>query len=111
LTFRMQFRSRIIEVDVRRVADASARDNERAEAIAPGEQRVTYRLLEGEPIRTSHHGEPLELRPGDPVTLDVPALPRPAPVTQPRSRTPAVGTCAAPAPSYRVHPTDHRAST
>jgi alpha,alpha-trehalose phosphorylase len=84
LTFRMRFRSRVVQVDVRRVTDSGSDD-----AIDSGDQRVTYRLLDGETIQTSHHGEPLELRPGHPVTVDVPALRQPPPVSQPSGRTPA----------------------
>jgi alpha,alpha-trehalose phosphorylase len=82
LAFRMRFAGRIIEVEILRAAESVA-DTDGSEVITPGEQTATYRLLEGEAFGTRHHGEPVDLRPDEPVTLDVPALARPAPVTQP----------------------------
>jgi alpha,alpha-trehalose phosphorylase len=70
LAFRITFRRRLLEV----AADRS---------------RVTYRLLEGEPLEIAHGGERLTLRAGTPVVrpaLPVPDLPRPA---QPPGREPA----------------------
>jgi alpha,alpha-trehalose phosphorylase len=88
LAFRMRFAGRIIEVEVRRAADALGSDAPEGTVIAAGEQAATYRLLEGEALQTSHHGEPVELRPGESVTLDVPVLAGVAPVTQPAGRHP-----------------------
>uniref|UniRef100_UPI003221F1E0 glycosyl hydrolase family 65 protein n=1 Tax=Intrasporangium sp. TaxID=1925024 RepID=UPI003221F1E0 len=87
LSFCMRFAGRVIDVEVRRMAASGAGPD--APAIADGEQSVTYRLGEGEELQTSHHGEPILLRPGQPVTLPVPALARVAPVTQPAGRRPA----------------------
>ena len=89
LVFRMRFAARVIEVEVRRVMDPAAAESGGSEVIAAGEQRATYRLLEGEALQTRHHGEPVELRPGQPVTLDVPAVARVASVSQPAGRKPA----------------------
>jgi alpha,alpha-trehalose phosphorylase len=87
LAFRMRFAGRLIEVEIRRAGKPRA-DAEGPEAIAAGEQTATYRLLEGEALQTRHHGEPVDVRPGQPVTIDVPALARAAPVTQPAGRHP-----------------------
>jgi alpha,alpha-trehalose phosphorylase len=47
-----------------------------------------YELLHGEALEISHHGEPLTIEPGAPVTREVPAAPqRPAP-EQPPGRSP-----------------------
>lgn len=88
LVFRMRFATRVIEVEVRRVRDRAA-EAEGSPVIAAGEQRATYRLLEGPALSTRHHGEPVELRAGRPVTLDVPALTEVTPVSQPPGRQPA----------------------
>jgi alpha,alpha-trehalose phosphorylase len=89
LAFRMRFAGRVIEVEVRRAVDSPVvADSDASQVIAAGEQAATYRLLEGDALQTRHHGEPVDLRPGEPVTLDVPALARVAPVTQPAGRHP-----------------------
>jgi alpha,alpha-trehalose phosphorylase len=68
LAFRLVFRARRLKVEV------TKRD-------------ATYTLLEGEPLRTAHHGESLELS-ADAVTREIPPAPeRPAP-TQPPGRAP-----------------------
>ncbi|HZV49617.1 MAG TPA: glycosyl hydrolase family 65 protein [Candidatus Dormibacteraeota bacterium] len=70
LAFRITFQRRLLEV-------------------AADREQVTYRLLEGEPLRIVHDGEPLLVTTGAPVTrpaLPVPDLPRPA---QPPGREPA----------------------
>jgi alpha,alpha-trehalose phosphorylase len=89
LVFRMRFAARVIEVAVSRVLEPVAAEAAGSEVIAAGEQRATYRLLEGEGLQTRHHGEPVDLQPGRPVTLDVPAMARVAPVSQPAGRAPA----------------------
>lgn len=86
LAFCLRYRGRIIDVEVRRASGRSAAAPGDWHAIAAGEQTATYRLHEGEPLRTTHHGHSIELRPGEEVTLDVPTLARPAPVSQPVGR-------------------------
>ncbi|MCX6467447.1 MAG: glycoside hydrolase family 65 protein [Pseudonocardiales bacterium] len=46
-----------------------------------------YQLVDGPPMRLSHHGEPLALA-GDPVTRPIPELERVEPVEQPFGRAP-----------------------
>jgi alpha,alpha-trehalose phosphorylase len=89
LVFRMRFAARVIEVELRRVMGSAVAQSRGTDVIAAGEQRATYRLLEGDAMRTRHHGEPVELRPGHPLTLDVPAVARVASVSQPPGREPA----------------------
>jgi alpha,alpha-trehalose phosphorylase len=79
----MRVRGCVVEVEVQRAAESAG-----GRAIASGEQRVTYRLLEGDELRTCHHGEPVELRAGDSVTLDVRAMSGVEPVSQPPGREP-----------------------
>jgi alpha,alpha-trehalose phosphorylase len=70
LRFRLVFRGRRLHVDV------TKRD-------------ATYTLREGEPLRIAHHGRPLDLTAGNPVTEPIPPFterPRPS---QPRGREPA----------------------
>jgi alpha,alpha-trehalose phosphorylase len=78
LRFRMNFRSRTLLVDVHR--QGSANDD--------GAQAVTYRLLAGDPLETTHHGSPVHLEAARDVTVQVPDLPAPDPVTQPSGRAP-----------------------
>jgi len=69
LSFRIVFRGRRLLVEV-----------------AHG--HATYTLLEGEPLDLEHHGRPMTVRPGEPVTEPVPPqreLPRPS---QPAGREP-----------------------
>jgi alpha,alpha-trehalose phosphorylase len=71
LTFRMVFRGSRLLVEVR--ADAA-----------------TYTLLDGPELRTAHHGEPIVVAPGAPVTRAVPPVPiELVPVRQPAGRAPA----------------------
>ncbi len=70
LRFRLSFRARLLEVDVRRL-------------------QATYSLLQGEALQIAHHGEGLTVTPGEPLRRPVPALhPGPAP-SQPPGRAPA----------------------
>ncbi len=78
LAFRMRFAGRVVEVEAQR-GDAGGGD---------GEQVVTYRLLEGPALRTTHHGEPVLLDVGRPVSCAVPSLAAPEPVNQPPGRAP-----------------------
>ena len=57
--------------------------------VAVDGNEAVYTLLDGPPLRISHHGEPVELSSESPVALDVPpVVPRPAP-KQPPGRAPA----------------------
>jgi len=80
LCFRMTYSGRVVLVDIGRdtaVGDAASRP-----------EQVTYRLLDGERIRTWHHGEAIDLQVGSPVTRPVPPPPEVAPVHQPAGRAP-----------------------
>ncbi|GDY32854.1 glycoside hydrolase family 65 protein [Gandjariella thermophila] len=50
---------------------------------------VTYQLVRGEPVHTSHHGEAIALKEGEPVTLPIPPAPQHVPPRQPAGRAPA----------------------
>ncbi|MFL6133905.1 MAG: glycoside hydrolase family 65 protein [Nocardioidaceae bacterium] len=76
LRFRLMFNDRTLMVDVHRSqSDAAA-------------EAVTYRLLVGDPVETSHHGTPVRLVVDRDVTLSVPPPPSVDPVTQPPGRAP-----------------------
>ncbi len=49
---------------------------------------VTYQLFRGEPVHTSHHGKPITLAEGNPVTLPIPPPPQNPPTHQPAGRAP-----------------------
>ncbi len=69
LAFRISFRGRRLEIDVLQT-------------------EVRYTVHEGSPLEIHHHGEPIELSLGVPVTRSIPPpVSRPAP-TQPRGRAP-----------------------
>ncbi len=69
LAFRISFRGRRLEIDVLQT-------------------EVRYTVHEGSPLEIHHHGEPIELSVGVPVTRAIPPpVSRPAP-TQPRGRAP-----------------------
>jgi alpha,alpha-trehalose phosphorylase len=52
------------------------------------QHNARYRLLAGGEVRTSHHGEPITIAPGEPVTRPIPPAPQhPAP-SQPAGRAP-----------------------
>jgi alpha,alpha-trehalose phosphorylase len=55
-------------------------------AVTP--ESATYRLLYGDPLETSHHGDPVTVSADAPVTLPIPPLTAPEPVTHPIGRTP-----------------------
>jgi alpha,alpha-trehalose phosphorylase len=78
LRFRLLFRGRTLLVDVHRAG--AGQD--------PGVQAVTYRLLAGDPLVTSHHGSALRLEVGPDVTLPIPPPPTVDPVAQPAGRAP-----------------------
>jgi alpha,alpha-trehalose phosphorylase len=69
LTFKLRYRGRTLEVTVTH-------------------EQATYALLDGEPVRLSHHGEAFEVHRAHPVTRPIPAPPRNAPVHQPPGRAP-----------------------
>jgi alpha,alpha-trehalose phosphorylase len=75
LRFRLTFRGRTLLVDVHRVPD-----DESVEA--------TYRLLDGDPLESSHHGTAVRFEAGRDVTLPVPPPPAVTPVSQPAGRAP-----------------------
>lgn len=54
--------------------------------VEPG--AVTYRIVAGGALRTRHHGVPLVVEPGLPVTLSTPDAPEPPALSQPASRAP-----------------------
>lgn len=64
LSFRMCFRDTRFAVEV--TADSAS-----------------YRLIAGDELPVAHHGEPLVIGPGDPVTMPIPAAPDREPVHQP----------------------------
>jgi len=67
--FRMCYRGSRFAVDIDRTA-------------------ATYRLIAGADVKTAHHGEPITVAAGDPVTRPIPPAPeRPKP-TQPDGRAP-----------------------
>jgi alpha,alpha-trehalose phosphorylase len=68
LAFRLRFRGRMIQVEVR-------------------DHHSVYRLLEGEPLTVLHFGEEIELG-SEPVERQAPPLPEVEPVTQPAGREP-----------------------
>nr|MDQ3988643.1 family 65 glycosyl hydrolase [Actinomycetota bacterium] len=50
---------------------------------------ATYRLLSGDPLDLAHHGEPIRVALGAPVTRPVPPSPRLPPLIHPAGRAPA----------------------
>ena len=70
LAFRLVFRGRLIEVEVKH-------------------EQATYKLLDGEPIELTHHGDAVTIGPDEPLTCSIPPPPeRPTP-RQPEGRAPA----------------------
>ncbi|RKT54058.1 glycoside hydrolase family 65 protein [Saccharothrix australiensis] len=70
MAFRMSFRGTRFSVSVTR-------------------DEATYRIVSGGPLRTAHHGTPIEVGPDEPVSLPVPDPPTPPEVRQPAGRAPA----------------------
>ena len=69
LAFRISFRARRLEIEVRQT-------------------EVTYTVLDGSPLEIDHHGEAVKISSGAPVTRAIPALVAPTAPTQPHGRTP-----------------------
>ena len=80
ICFRMTFAGRVLLVDIR---------HEESDDDRPGRGGlVTYRLLSGDAVRTWHHGEAVDLKPGAAVTRPIPSPPVVADVHQPAGRAP-----------------------
>ncbi|HLJ08888.1 MAG TPA: glycosyl hydrolase family 65 protein [Acidimicrobiia bacterium] len=71
LVFRLTFRGSLLKVEV-------------------SGDRAIYTLVSGPPLTTTHHGHPLTVAPGPPVTLGIPAAPARSRPEQPPGRAPAV---------------------
>lgn len=69
LSFHMIFKGRCLNVTMKR-------------------DDATYQLLYGEPLETSHHGEPITVTSDVELTMPIPPAPNPLPVTQPYGRPP-----------------------
>ena len=52
-------------------------------------ERATYTLLDGPALEITHHDQTATIGPDEPVTLDIPPVPRREPPTQPAGRVPA----------------------
>ncbi|MEU3415811.1 glycosyl hydrolase family 65 protein [Streptomyces sp. NPDC006658] len=72
LAFHVGFRGRRLRVDI-------------------GADKVTYELLDGEPLTLRHHGEPLTVTTDEPAVRPVPPVVRRATPAQPRHRAPTAG--------------------
>ncbi|WP_318199904.1 glycoside hydrolase family 65 protein [Streptomyces sp. SCL15-4] len=72
LAFHVGFRGRRLRVDI-------------------GADKVTYALLDGEPLTLRHHGEPLTVTTDEPAVRPVPPVVRRATPAQPRHRAPTAG--------------------
>jgi alpha,alpha-trehalose phosphorylase len=70
LAFRLTFNGRLIKVEV-------------------DHRQARYTLRDGAPLEISHHGDPLTIAPGQPVTRKIPPAPRREPPKQPPGRAPA----------------------
>jgi alpha,alpha-trehalose phosphorylase len=70
LAFRLCFRGRRLSVQVEQT-------------------QATYAIVSGEPLELVHHGRPLTVVAGEPVTVDVPPAPARDRPRQPRGRAPA----------------------
>ncbi|MDP8937125.1 MAG: family 65 glycosyl hydrolase [Actinomycetota bacterium] len=62
---------------------------DRSVRVAATATEATYRLRKGEPLEVTHHGEPLLLMPGEPVSRSIPACPSVPRPPQPPGRAPA----------------------
>lgn len=97
LRFHIRRGEEVLAVDITRSAN-TAQATESAQATADtGEAegsrganstQATYELIAGTELHTTHHGEEVHVRAGQPVTLAVPDLPEVAAVRQPSGRAP-----------------------
>ncbi len=69
LTFRLSYRRRAIEVAI-------------------DHQHASYRLLHGQPLAVTHHGQPITVSTGKPVSRPIPPPPPREPPSQPAGRAP-----------------------
>lgn len=70
IAFRMRYRGRHLAVEVT-------------------QEQAGYRLLDGEPLPAAHHGEPITVTTGEPVTRPIPPAPPTGEPRQPIHRAPA----------------------
>ncbi|GAA0207334.1 glycosyl hydrolase family 65 protein [Saccharothrix mutabilis subsp. mutabilis] len=56
--------------------------------VTVGREEATYRIVSGGALRTEHHGKPIVVEPGTPLTLPIPEPPTPPEVRQPHGREP-----------------------
>ncbi|MBB5960222.1 alpha,alpha-trehalose phosphorylase [Saccharothrix tamanrassetensis] len=57
-------------------------------AVSITRNEATYRIVSGDALHTAHHGEPIVVEPGNPVTLPIPDPPTPPEIRQPANRVP-----------------------
>jgi alpha,alpha-trehalose phosphorylase len=57
-------------------------------AVSIDQSTATYALISGPPLDTAHHGDPIKIAAGEPVSRPIPAPPRPPDVSQPAGRSP-----------------------
>jgi alpha,alpha-trehalose phosphorylase len=57
-------------------------------AVEIHQDSATYRLVSGAPVHTAHHGDPLTINAGEPVTRPIPPAPRSPTPKQPHGRAP-----------------------
>ena len=70
LSFKLRIRESTLKVDISKT-------------------EVTYTLERGDGLRIEHYGEELAVVPNEPVTLQLPEIPTPEPVKQPKGRAPS----------------------
>jgi len=59
-------------------------------SIEATKTQATYTLLDGKPLELTHHGKPITVATGSPVTEEIPAAEAAGPMpTQPKGRAPA----------------------
>src|SRR5699024_11690581 len=91
LRFHIRRGEEVLAVDITR----SANNTQAYEGGQPSKDsrganstQATYELIAGTELHTTHHGEEVHVRAGQPVTLAVPDLPDVAAVRQPAGRAP-----------------------
>ncbi|CAM3747508.1 glycoside hydrolase family 65 protein [Occultella aeris] len=75
IAFQLTYGGNVLRVSIRRDGDTGA-------------EEATYEVEAGPGLRTWHHGEPVDVRPDQPVTLPVPVASDVEPVQQPARRAP-----------------------